>query len=214
MEDLSVLTWQKVIPGHDWSVFKSNPDLMERYLANDARQHVAARIAEERLARYTVSEPDPDSDDPLRLSNAVLRLTVAVASRDEAATLAAELCEAEDRGFRRAIQAMEEGLESVVPGFGPTAYARAALDMLLHKVVSAWDHRPAADWLPMRTCPHHPGLEYWFLTGDIGQTPHLRVPTRSGAAFDAGVTAETITHEDFNAIAWRYAGRPPHRVAA
>jgi hypothetical protein len=189
---------------------------LDELIRADARQHMADAIAKYGLAVERLAEPDPKSDDPLSQTCAVLRLTMAVADKDEAATLAREMAEAEDRGFRKALTMLSDAAGQC-EGSTDDRVSHAAYGLiktLVRVVSSTWDHRPASDWRPMRTLPEgrSSDIEYWFATGHISRQRKLCVPRREEPFFvyeGHPPSPVTASHEEYDAVAWRYAGRPP-----
>lgn len=208
--DLRVLTCQQVIDARTWAHIKDRPDLRDSVIHQAMRTQLADKLARESLATFVVSEPtDPD---PLHQTAAVIRGSLAVAVKEEASRLALDLAEAEERGFRAAIQAIKDNLEGYAPEMGPTAYARHALNGLVDYVSRKRDHAPAADWRPMRSCSHWEGVEYLFVDGAVGMHRRRRAPRPAVfvADFPSSVDVAEIVADELHAIAWRHAGRPPY----
>lgn len=195
-----ILQTQSLIDATIWAELKRNEGL-DQYVRRDMRQQIAAALLDEHLALWTVVEPDDEENPLLNRHVAIVRGSVALGSKSEAAEYAHQLAEAEARGFAKALAAMRADFERVAPRFGPTAYTRGALEETATRVERDYHHRPAADWRPITSLGQHKEqVEYLFADGTVGRSPTLDV-----------VRADDVTPalliDRLVAIAWRHRGR-------
>lgn len=218
--DVRVLTAQKIIRGIEWEHLKREPGALDNYIRHDMRHMVAEAIATEGLGRFVTSEPSGDPRDPLNEENAVLRLTVGVVSKSDAARFALDLSEAEERGFAAALSGLAKAMDQTLALSNASReahYASVILDGLIRHLTSERKHRPAADWRPMWSIDGYSGrYEYLFEDGSVASRPRLSKP-KPADVFDFHGTDTlpmALAVNDFEAIAWRHAGRHPHTERA